>query len=140
MAIPDSQRNLWNHNRIKIVENTVVFLSARPLLILSKKCTGHFCRKTANKIKSFTKQKHWYLVHTWSDKTFKGTAVNRVLPSLHGGSLEVTSFFFNHVWSRNIHGEIFDGVWSKHRSDLLFKGVADSSAVDSFQNKEIRLD
>ncbi|XP_023342632.1 glutamate [NMDA] receptor subunit 1 [Eurytemora carolleeae] len=44
-----------------------------------------------------------------------------------------------YVKYRNIHGEIFDGVWSKHRSDLLFKGVADSSAVDSFQNKKIRI-
>ena len=35
-------------------------------------------------------QKHGYLIHTWSDKSFKGTVVNRVLPSLDGGLLEIT--------------------------------------------------
>ena len=33
--------------------------------------------------------KHGYLIHTWRDKAFKGTVVNRTLPSLHRGSLEV---------------------------------------------------
>ena len=36
------------------------------------------------------KQKHRYLVHTWSDKALKYTVVNRTLPSLHGGLLEIT--------------------------------------------------
>ena len=31
-----------------------------------------------------------YQIHTWSDKAFKGTVVNRELLSLHGGSLEIT--------------------------------------------------
>ena len=35
------------------------------------------------------KQKNGYLIHTWSDKVFKGTVVNRALPSLHGGSLKI---------------------------------------------------
>ena len=30
------------------------------------------------------------LIHTWSDKVFKGTVVNRTLPSLHGGSIMFT--------------------------------------------------
>ena len=30
------------------------------------------------------------VIHTWSDKDFKGTSVNRTLPSLHQGSLEIT--------------------------------------------------
>ena len=34
--------------------------------------------------------KHWYLIHTWSGKTFKCRLVNRALLSLHGGSLEIT--------------------------------------------------
>ena len=29
-------------------------------------------------------------IHTWSDKAFKGTVVNRALPSLSGVSLEIT--------------------------------------------------
>ena len=36
-----------------------------------------------------TKQKHEYLSHK-SDNAFKGTVVYRVLPSLNGGSLEIT--------------------------------------------------
>ena len=39
------------------------------------------------------KQKYWYLIHTWSersDKPFKCTVVNQALPSLYGGSLEIT--------------------------------------------------
>ena len=36
-----------------------------------------------------SKQKHGYLIHTLSDKVFKGTVVNRALPSLDVGSLTV---------------------------------------------------
>ena len=47
------------------------------------------CRKTENE-NSLKKQLHWYLIHTWSDKDFNGTVVNRALPSLNGGgSLEI---------------------------------------------------
>ena len=42
------------------------------------------------KINSLKKQKHGYLFNTRSDKAFKGTVVNKALPSLHGGSLEIT--------------------------------------------------
>ena len=37
------------------------------------------------KINSLKKQKHRYLIHTLSDKAFKGTVVNRTLRSLHEG-------------------------------------------------------
>ena len=30
------------------------------------------------------------LIHTWSDKAFKGNVVNRAAPFLHEGSLEIT--------------------------------------------------
>ena len=40
-------------------------------------------------INTLKKQKHEYLIHTWSDKGFKGTVVNRALSSLHAGSLEI---------------------------------------------------
>ena len=42
-------------------------------------------RETA---KQFKKTKTIQLMHTWSDKAFKGTVVNRALQSLHGGSLQ----------------------------------------------------
>ena len=41
-------------------------------------------------INSLKKQKHGHLLNTWSDKAFKGTVVNRTLPSLQGGLLEIT--------------------------------------------------
>ena len=42
------------------------------------------------KINSLTKQKHALLIKTWSDKALKGTVLNRTLPYLHEGSLEIT--------------------------------------------------
>ena len=39
------------------------------------------------KIYSLKKQKHGYLIHTWSDKAFNGTVVNRAMSSVHGESL-----------------------------------------------------
>ena len=36
----------------------------------------HFRWEPENESKQFKKQKHWYLIHTWSDKGFKGTVVN----------------------------------------------------------------
>ena len=35
----------------------------------------------------------WYLIYTYSDKAFKVTAVNRALPSLSRGLLEITLTF-----------------------------------------------
>ena len=46
-------------------------------------------------MKSLQKQNHGYLIHTLSDKAFVGTMVNRALPSLRGGSLDI-------VFQRNI--------------------------------------
>ena len=42
-----------------------------------------FCREPSNE----KKQKHGYLIYTWSDKVFKGTVVNRTLSSLPWRSL-----------------------------------------------------
>ena len=48
------------------------------------------------------KQKHGYLIYTWSDKAFKGAVVNRTLPFLHGGSLEITlTVPLKQIWVRN---------------------------------------
>ena len=49
-----------------------------------------FAEKPQVKINCLNKLKHGYLIHIWLDKAFKGSDVNRALPSLHGGSLEFT--------------------------------------------------
>ena len=49
-----------------------------------------FEEKPQMKINRFIKLKHGYLIHTWSDKAFKGAVVNWVLPSFYGGSPEIT--------------------------------------------------
>jgi len=77
IAMLDLQRLYpYNLNLIKNVEDldTVVFLTRKvfvliifQLLLKSKKCVSHFCRETP--------------ISFW--------VVNRALPSLHGGSLEV---------------------------------------------------
>ena len=36
------------------------------------------------------KQKLYYVIHTWSEKSFNGTNVNRALPSLNRGALKIT--------------------------------------------------
>jgi len=61
----------------------VFFLYVFPI----KKCASNFHRET---VKQFRETKHWYLIHSWSDKAFKDTVVNQVLPSLHGGPIEIT--------------------------------------------------
>ena len=43
---------------------------------------------------TFAKKPQMKLIHTLSNKAFKGTFVNLALPSLHGGSLETTLTVF----------------------------------------------
>ena len=80
---------------IKNVKDIVVFLTRKAVISVSffhcflEVIKVIFAEKPHIKINSLKKQKHWYLIHTWSDKTFKGTVVNRTLPSLHAGSLEI---------------------------------------------------
>ena len=47
-------------------------------------------KQKMKKKNSLKKQKYWCLIHAWSDKGFKGTVLNQVLPSLHRWSLEIT--------------------------------------------------
>ena len=61
--------------------------SGSPLLLINKKYTSLSQRKEKNRLK---KQKLLYLFYTWSDNDFKEPIVSWVLPSLHGGSLEIT--------------------------------------------------
>jgi len=49
-----------------------------------------FGEKPQIKIISFQNCTHEYLIHTWTEKSFKGTIVNRALSSLHKGSPAVT--------------------------------------------------
>jgi len=59
------------------------------LFLISKKCATHSCKETANENKSL-KNMDICVTHTLSDKAFKGTYINQALPSLHGGSIEIT--------------------------------------------------
>ena len=71
------QKWQWNPENlylIKNVEDTLVTFADKPQM----------------KIKSLKEEKHWYLIHTWSEKAFKGTVVNRALPFLHWESPQIT--------------------------------------------------
>ena len=63
---------------------------AAQLLIITSNGQVTFAEKPYIKINRFKKQKHWYLIHTWSDIALKGTIVNQKLSSLHEGSHEIT--------------------------------------------------
>ena len=62
------------------VENTIVFLIRKVI----------FAEKPQLKINNLKKKKHWYLIHTWSDKSFDGTIVNGALSNLNEGLHEIT--------------------------------------------------
>ena len=79
------------------------------------------------KINSLKNQKHWYLIHNWSDKAFKGTVVNRALVSLHchickvGGSLEITlTISFSR---RNVPGFAIGGLSGGEEKDVFWRIV-----------------
>ena len=63
------------------MEDTVGFL---PRKVIMRKLLSQI------EISSLKKQKHEFLIHALLDNPFKGTVVNRTLPSLHGGSFEIT--------------------------------------------------
>jgi len=63
-------------------DSKIVFISVS-FLIATYKQKSHFRRETANENKQFN------LKHKKYNLIFKGTVVNRALPYLHGGSLEV---------------------------------------------------
>ena len=68
--IPESGQKYWRYTVVFL--NRKVFVSS--FILISKKC-----RETKNENK---KQKHWYQIHSWSDKDFYGTFVNRVMKYL----------------------------------------------------------
>ena len=94
MAMPDLQQYPWNLYLINNVEEIVVFQVKKYLISIIP-----ICFPGIEMLKSFLERthfwkfhnfKHWYLIHTWLNKVFKVTVVNRTLPSLNGGSLEIT--------------------------------------------------
>ena len=90
MAMSDSQRYPWNRYLSNNVEEIVVFLGLKCLILIIQKCFPTV-EKPQSKIISFQNYQHWYPGHTWSDKAFQGTLnLNRATPSLHGGSHEIT--------------------------------------------------
>ena len=68
---------------------SVVFNSDISNMFSSRINQSHFSRKPQVKIISFQSY-NWYLINPWSDNALKGTVVNRALPSLQGGSFEIT--------------------------------------------------
>ena len=90
--------------------------SKTPLFLRNKNAEVTFPEKPQTKKNSLKKQKHGYLFHTWSDKAFKGTVVNRTLPSLHGGSLEITLTGLQY-W---IFWSFFQGTKSLKSGPLFF--------------------
>ena len=78
------------------MENTVVLLTRQVFIsvifsiVSYKQEMRKSPRETTNKNKQFKAPKNWYLIHTGSDNAFKGTDINRTLPSLHGGLFEIT--------------------------------------------------
>ena len=65
----------------KNVEDTIVIL-----FLFTSFSRVTFAEKPQMKINNIQRQKHWCLVHTWSDKAFKCTVVNRAVSSMHEGS------------------------------------------------------
>ena len=70
-----------------------LFLSASQLLIKARSGQVTFTEKPYIKINRLKKQKHWYLIHTWSGHSFKGSSLKLNLSPLHEGSHEITLTF-----------------------------------------------
>ena len=67
--------------------------------------------------------KHWYLIHTWSHKAFKGTFVNRTLPFLHERSLKITLTVPLSIDDKFIYGLSFPNTPWKQIYYLISPGV-----------------
>ncbi len=75
MAMPQLKRYPWNLNLIKNVLISVNFSN-----------TINVSTKQQTKINSLTIT--IYIIHTYSDKAFKGTVFNRTCPSLYEGTVQ----------------------------------------------------
>jgi len=90
MAMLDLQYTLETLIWSKNVEDKVVFFYLKSAKSFSLLLKARNAQVTFAEKSQFLKQKHGVLIHSWSDKALKSTLVNRALPSLHGGSLEIT--------------------------------------------------
>ena len=87
------------------------------------------------KIKRLKKQKHGYLIHTWSDKDLKGAVVNREVSCLNGGSLEITlrgplSRFLTLKPSWNLFWLTFEAI----STDPLFADLCSRNKEENWRN------
>ena len=75
-----------------LLEKCLIFVcfSCLRCFLMTRNEQVTFAEKQQVKMNSLKKQKHLDLFHTWSNKGLKGSFVNPTLPSLHGGSLEIT--------------------------------------------------
>ena len=105
------QRYPWNWTIPSFFWLKCQFLWVSPLLLLYTWNTQvSFTENSQMKINSLKKLKHWYLIHTWSDKAFKGTVVNRTIPSLHKGSFEITLIVCNTIC-----------IWSGYKANIFYQ-------------------
>ena len=58
-------------------------------------------QKTRNKNKQYKKLNHVYLIHTWSDKAFKGTVIFALRVGHFKLRLQSFKFLSNHVGNKN---------------------------------------
>jgi len=96
-------------------------------------------------------QNYCNLIHTWADKAFKGTVVNRVLSSLHWGSIEITrtvflsSFFVTIIFKQNlncIYKELIQAVpmsivGSIYKPGISRQGIIESRFKKAWSNSKI---
>ena len=77
------QRYPWNLYIIKYVEETLIFLTLKSVYFCeflryffwTRNVEVTFTEEPQIKINSLKKQKNWILIHTWTEKAFKGTVV-----------------------------------------------------------------
>ena len=56
----------------------------------SRNAQSTFVKKPQLKMTRFRNYELGYHIHTWSDKAFKGTVLNRASPLLYSGSIEIS--------------------------------------------------
>ena len=82
MAMPDSQWYPSNRPLINNWENIVVFIELTGFfkkILPAVEIRNSLMMRSQFKVLSFQNVKHWYIIHTWPDKAFTGTVVNRAL-------------------------------------------------------------
>ena len=73
-----------------LINNVELSFFKKWIISCSKNAQVTFVDNPQLNLICFQSLKQWFLIHTWSDKGIKGTVVNRAMPSMHRGSLEIT--------------------------------------------------